>query len=276
MRLGREANAIETDADGKVTFVRHVNRRTGADEERIGADVVLANCAPSVAADLLPPAARAGMEAAFGRRELSTSLFCAHFGLSQKPSKVGLTDYSTIVLPAELKRFDQYGACAALMGDAPKGPLPAYGITNFTAVDSGLWDTPPILLSVLGLDRSSNWSDLSREDARDRGERWLDVLLAALDRDYPGLASLVSERTLLTAQSMQSYLNTPGGAVYGFAPLPAQAPIFAGFPRTPRTPILGLYLASAFGGEHGFNGAILSGAEAARLAASGRETSSGA
>jgi phytoene dehydrogenase-like protein len=39
-----------------------------------------------------------------------------------------------------------------------------------------------------------------------------------------------------------------------------------GFPRTPHTPIAGLYLASAFGGEHGFNGAMLSGAEAARLA----------
>jgi hypothetical protein len=32
-----------------------------------------------------------------------------------------------------------------------------------------------------------------------------------------------------------------------------------------------LYLASAFGGEHGFNGAILSGAEAARLAAASLE-----
>ncbi len=66
---------------------------------------------------------------------------------------------------------------------------------------------------------------------------------------------------------MARYLNTPEGAVYGFAPLPPDEPILAGFPRTPRTPVPGLYLASAFGGEHGFNGAILSGAEAARLAA---------
>jgi phytoene dehydrogenase-like protein len=67
---------------------------------------------------------------------------------------------------------------------------------------------------------------------------------------------------------MASYLNTPEGAVYGFAALPAETPILMGFPRTPLTPIAGLYLASAFGGEHGFNGAMLSGAEAARLAGS--------
>jgi hypothetical protein len=69
---------------------------------------------------------------------------------------------------------------------------------------------------------------------------------------------------LLNAYSMASYLNTPEGAstLCGAA---AEAPILMGFPRTPHTPIAGLYLASAFGGEHGFNGAMLS-AEAARLA----------
>ncbi len=72
---------------------------------------------------------------------------------------------------------------------------------------------------------------------------------------------------LLNAFSMSSYLNTPEGAVYGFAPLPPEDPILLGFPRTPTTPVGGLFLASAFGGEHGFNGAMLSGAEAARLAA---------
>ena len=52
-------------------------------------------------------------------------------------------------------------------------------------------------------------------------------------------------------------------------PVPSASP-----PRsTPRTPIGGLYLASAFGGEHGFNGAMLSGAEAARLAGGGIEPS---
>jgi all-trans-retinol 13,14-reductase len=275
VRLGRAVTAIETDASGHVTFVRHVARNASDSEERIGAGVVMANCAPTVASALLPETARRRMDEAFGARELSTSLFSAHFGLREKPTKVGLTDYSTIVLPDDMMRFDQYGESATVMSEAPMGRLPVRLIANFTAVDSGLWDEPPFLLSVLGLDRLANWAGLTREQSQDRRERWLDALQDSLERDYPGFSSLVSERTLLNAYSMANYLNTPEGAVYGFAPLPPEAPILAGFPRTPNTPVPGLYLASAFGGEHGFNGAILSGAEAARLAAGERNASSG-
>jgi all-trans-retinol 13,14-reductase len=266
VRLGREVSSVETDADGHVAFVRHVARKTGDNEERIGARVVMANCAPSVASALLPEPARRRMDEAFGTRELSTSLFCAHFGLREKPAAIGMTDYSTIVLPDDMTRFDQYGDGATAMSNAPNARLPLRLIANFTAVDAGLWDEPPVLLSVLGLDRVDNWKGLTREQSQDRRERWLDALQESLERDYPGFSDLVSERTLLNASSMANYLNTPEGAVYGFAPLPPEAPILAGFPRTPHTPVAGLYLASSFGGEHGFNGAILSGAEAARLA----------
>lgn len=267
VKLGRNASAIELDSDGRPCAVRHVARKSGEDEERVAARIVLANCGPNVATDLLPDEARGAMREAFGGRALSTSLFCAHFGLSAKPETVGLTNYSSIVLPREMRAFDDYGAGAGLLGDAPKGPLPAYGIANFSAIDSGLWEETPILLSVLGLDRMENWRDLSRDDARARREQWLDALQARLEQDHPGLSGLVQERTLLNAQSMAGYLNTPDGAVYGFASLPPTDSILSGFPRTPRTPIPRLYLSSAFGGEHGFNGAMLSGAEAAKLAA---------
>jgi phytoene dehydrogenase-like protein len=272
VRLGRSVTAIETDAKGRVAFVRHVARKTGDSEERIGARFVMANCAPSVAGALLPEPARKRMDEAFGSRELSTSLFTAHFGLREKPASIGLKDYSTVVLPDDMTRFDQYGDGAAAMSGLPKEPLPVRLIANFTAVDSELWNEPPVLVSVLGFDRLTNWAGLTREQSQDRRERWLDALQASLERDYPGFSSLVSERTLLNASSMANYLNTPEGAVYGFAPLPPEAPILAGFPRTPHTPVGGLYLASAFGGEHGFNGAILSGAEAARLASIERKT----
>ncbi len=266
VRMGRQVSAIETDADGNVIAIRHVARRAGDSEERIEARVAMANCAPSEAAAMMDAPARAKMEETFGSRRLSTSLFSANFGLSAKPSTVGLTDFTTVVMPQNMRRFDQYGDGAGAMAEDPKGELPLHTIANFTAVDSGLWDEPPILVSVLGLDRIENWRDLPREAALARRERWLDAIQASLDRDYPGFSGLVTTRMLLNAYSMASYLNTPEGAVYGFAALPAEAPILMGFPRTPQTPIAGLYLASAFGGEHGFNGAMLSGAEAARLA----------
>jgi hypothetical protein len=42
--------------------------------------------------------------------------------------------------------------------------------------------------------------------------------------------------------------------------------IWAGIPRSPRTPVPGFYLASSFAGSGGFTGAISSGADAVRVA----------
>ncbi|MFM9161913.1 MAG: phytoene desaturase family protein, partial [Methylocystis sp.] len=266
VKMGRLVTNIEINDEGAVTAVRHSARRTGDDEERICARVVVANCAPSLAASMMEEPARSKMEREFGARPLSTSLFSANFGLSTHPSNVGIKNFSSIILPKDMQRFDQYGDGKRAMSAMPKNSLPIHSIINFTAVDSGLWENPPILISVLGLDCLDNWKDLPKEAAVDRREQWLEAIQLSLDRMYPGFSKLVSSRMLLNAFSMSSYLNTPEGAVYGFAALPPEDPILAGFPRTPMTPIKGLYLASAFGGEHGFNGAMLSGAEAARLA----------
>jgi all-trans-retinol 13,14-reductase len=70
----------------------------------------------------------------------------------------------------------------------------------------------------------------------------------------------------LNARSMHNFLNTPGGAVYGFAPLPFERGIWAGPPRSPKTPVRGVYLASSFAESGGFTGAMKSGADAARMA----------
>jgi len=64
---------------------------------------------------------------------------------------------------------------------------------------------------------------------------------------------------------MQRHLNTPGGAIYGFAlSRPEEYP--KGPPQTFETPIEGLWLSSAYSGGGGFTGAISAGAGAVRAA----------
>jgi len=155
---------------------------------------------------------------------------------------------------------------ARLLSGNPEGKLPSHGIANFSAIDSGLGGGGPALVSVVGLDRFDNWAALAPRDEKDRRERWLDAFQAALDHDYPGFGAAVSERLFLNARSMHNFLNTPGGAVYGFAPLPFERGIWAGVPRSPKTPIPGVYLASSFAESGGFTGAMKSGADAARMA----------
>ncbi|MGD0640541.1 MAG: NAD(P)/FAD-dependent oxidoreductase [Roseiarcus sp.] len=264
--LGREATGVDLDAHGRPAFVRHADPKNRAAEERVGAAQVFANCAPTTLALMLPESARGGLQRAYGGRALSTSLFSAHFGLDAPPARFGLERYGQIVLPGWMKSLRDYGAAARIFAADPGDDLPGYGIANYGAIDSGLAEGGPTLVSVVGLDRFDNWSALTPGEERDRRERWLDAFQAALNRDYPGLGAAVSERMFLNARSMRNFLNTPDGAIYGFAPLPPEHGVWAGVPRSPRTPIPGLYLASSFAGSGGFTGAMMSGAEAARAA----------
>ena len=91
----------------------------------------------------------------------------------------------------------------------------------------------------------------------------MDRLIGDLDREFPGIAGAVVQREMSTAETMHQYLNTPSGAVYGFAP--QGSPVEA-FTFTPRTHIAGPWLASAFTFDGGFSGAMMGGAEAAHAA----------
>ena len=116
----------------------------------------------------------------------------------------------------------------------------------------------------MGQDRFANWADLDQDAHAAKRACWRDAIAAAIDREYPGFASHVVASVFNTAHSMNSYLGTPDGAIYGFAPLPPAGPIERGVERTAKTSIPGLYLASAFAGFGGFTGAIKAGDDAAK------------
>ena len=263
--LGRDANGIDLDYEGRPAYVRHVDPKTRQDEQRIAAKQVFANCAPHVLAKMLPDDERAKVEHAYSGQPLSISLFSAHFGLGVAPASLGLDRFSIAVLPDWANSLNEISEGARLLAADPGNRLPGYGVANYGAIDSGLGDGPT-LVSVVGVDRFDNWAALAPQDEKDRRERWLDAFQAALDRDYPGFSAAVVERMFLNARSMHNFMNTPSGAVYGFAPLPFERGIWAGVPRSPRTPLPGLFLASAFAESGGFTGAMRSGAEAARIA----------
>ena len=63
-------------------------------------------------------------------------------------------------------------------------------------------------------------------------------------------------------------MNTPSGAITGFAPIRDQGTVisFQAFRVPPKTPISGVYLASSFAGAGGFSGAMMAGADLARIA----------
>ena len=253
--LRRVASEIHVDGDGRVTGVTHT-AKDGSDPQTVDATRIISNAAPETLATLLPDASGAKLAAAYSRRPLSISLFALTLGLAKPPREFGVTSYSTQLLPDWMSRFDDYAKGTTLMANEPGDRMPPLAVVDYAAIDSGV-PAPPYVLSVVGPDALSNWEDTDQDAYRARRARWQDAIVAYLDRHYPGLAQAVVASSFNTALSVKTYLGTPQGAVYGFAPTPPRS-LFDLRKQTPATPIPGLYLASAYTGYGGYTGVIQS------------------
>jgi phytoene dehydrogenase-like protein len=253
---GREATRLLVD-DHRVTGVEHRDRQGG--ETRLAtAPLVFGNAAPSVLASMLPERWQAPFLAPYARRPLSVSLWTVTLGLSRPPAEVGVAAYSTLLLPDWMTALADYRDAAAVMASPAGDRLPPIIIADYARIDSGLNQGPPYLCVLCGIDRLSNWQGLPPDAVRARKAAWTDRLVGAVDAAFPGFAGLVVQHEMATAATMHAVLNTPGGAVYGFAPETLL--------RSPRTAVPGLYLASAWAAAGGFTGAMMGGASAARAA----------
>ncbi|MFY9580560.1 MAG: NAD(P)/FAD-dependent oxidoreductase [Gaiellaceae bacterium] len=233
------------------------------DGSRESARSIFGSAAPHQLATMLPAQRRAAFMKPYARRPVSLTLWTLALGFDRKPSEFGVRSYSTWIFPDWMKSLDEMSQSGPLFGDAPAGRLPHFVFADYSLIDSGL-PSPPYFASVGGLDLIENWEGLDAAGEQERKERWTDAILEVLDREFPGLAGAAVHRVLMNARNNEKYLNTPRGAIYGFAPQPPRMRYF-----TPGTPVDGLWLASAYGGFGGYSGAILSGAAAARA---GRKT----
>ena len=250
--LRRAASAIGLDGDGRVASVTHT-AKDGSDPQTVDSARIIGNAAPDTLAALLPDAGAAKLIAAYGQRQPSISLFALTLGLSKPPREFGVSSYSTQLLPDWMTAFDDYAQGTLLMASEPGGRMPPLALVDYAAIDTGV-PAPPYVLSVVGPDALSNWDNGDHEAYRAKRERWQNAIVAYLDGHYPGLAQSVVATSFNTALSVRTYLGSPRGAVYGFAPIPRSLSDLR--KQTPATPVPGLYLASAHAGFGGYSGVI--------------------
>ena len=165
-----------------------------------------------------------------------------------------------------MKTLSSASENAYLLCESPGRRVPLIALVDYSAIDSGLTTEAPYLASVTGVDRIENWTGLSKEQYKLRRAQWMESILRAIDKEFPGFATAVVHKEMATALTMQKYLNTPNGALYGFAPRPPEHLPIKGPEHTPKTTVKGLWLASAFAGSGGYTGAMMSGAIAAKMA----------
>lgn len=251
--IRRVITAVNLDAQGCPSGVTHT-AKDGGDIQSVESPVIVSNAAPEILASLLPADAARKLSDAYAQQKPSISLFALTLGLSKPPREFGVASYSTQLLPPWMTRLDDYAQGAALMAGEPADRMPPFAVVDYAAIDSGV-PAPPYVLSIFGPDRLSNWDGSDLALYRDKRARWQDAIARYLDRFYPGLAGAITTASFNTALSVRQYLNAPGGAVYGFAPMPRSAT--GGAPlRSPRTAVPGVYLSSAYAGFGGYSGAI--------------------
>lgn len=253
--LRRTASGIGVDASGRIASVTHT-AKDGSDPQTVETTRVIGNAAPETLAELLPQASGTKLTAAYGQRQRSISLFMLTLGLLRPPRDIGFSSYSTQLLPGWMRSLDDYAQATTLMANEPLERMPPLAIVDYAAIESGV-PAPPYVLSIVGPDRLSNWSDGDQDSYRAKRARWQDAIVAYLEGHYPGLTQSITASTFNTALSVRQYLGAPQGAVYGFAPVPPRS-LFGALRRTPATPVPGLYLASAYAGFGGYTGVIQS------------------
>lgn len=256
---GRDATALVMGGD-RVIGVAHCGH--GRCDERVDyAPVIFGNAAPARLAQMLPESRRQVFLAPYANRQPSVSLWTLSLGLNRPPAEFGVKSYSTFMLPPWLCKLGDLREAGRIFGEERSGRLPPYVFVDYSRIDSGLNHDGLFLGSFCGIDRIENWDGLSAEAKHHRQVLWTERLIADLDREFPGIAAAVVHRELATAETMARYLNTPDGAVYGFAPEREGANPLR---MTARTTVKGLWLASAYVFGGGFTGAMMGGAVAAR------------
>ncbi len=255
--LRRSVTAL-TSRDQGATIVTHA-AKDGSDPQIVEAARIVSNASPETTAELLPDEQAATLRNHYATYAASISLFSLTLGLSRPPREIGVSSYSTQLLPSWMTRLSDYRHGTALLGGEPGERMPPLSIVDYAAIDSGV-PAPPFVLSVVGPDRLSNWDAEDIEAYRARRTRWQDAIIAYLDHHYPGLGAAVTSASFNTALSVRQYLGAPEGAVYGFAPTaPGTRHATTGedaLSRSPRTPVAGLYLSSAYANFGGYTGVI--------------------
>ena len=262
---GHAAVEIQLGQEGEVTGVRY-RPQDGGDDSVADAPIVFANASPHAIESMLPETERDSFMAPYRDKPVSISLFSMTLGLNRRPAELGVTAYSTELIPNWLERLSDLKRCGTLLDDMPGDRLPLLGVVDYSHIDSGLNDGELFAVNVVGVDRLANWEGLSDDGYQSRKNAWLDAVIRRLDEEWPGFANAVVQREFATARTMHEYLNTPGGALYGFAPNVPNSMLLSGPPRTPKTSIPGLWLASSFAGVGGFTGAMSAGGAAAKAA----------
>jgi len=219
--------------------------------------VVVSNASPQITCLELLGAEQ--VPAAYLRRlavqEPSLGSLCVYLGLDADHEALGLTDHEVFVnVSADMDaHYRSY-----LRPEPPE----AFLMGCYDATVPGFSPPGRSTVVLVSLADGAAWARLPPTEYLATKTRLAEHLVGEAEKLFPGMSDHIAVAVVSTPITNMRYTGHPGGAIYGFANVPAQNP---GWRLEQRGPVPGLWLAGAWtrpGG--GYQPCMMSGHGAAR------------
>ncbi|MBF0261939.1 MAG: NAD(P)/FAD-dependent oxidoreductase [Magnetococcales bacterium] len=234
------------------------------DPQESRARMVLGNATPRVMRDLLPEELGARFYRPYEGLAADLSNWTIYLGFDGPPSRFGVREYAHFIFPAWMDTLHKMPESTTLMGLPPGSREAPFLFCDYSQLGEMTSPRGQCLGLMNWIDRLSNWpTDEAAYQAHKAG--WLEALIAALDRAFPGIAGSIVYQEMATPRTVRSYLNDPLGGVHGFGDPGLANRSGSTFQRGCQTGIEGLLLASSFAFGPGYSKAILTGTVAAEM-----------
>lgn len=191
----------------------------------------------------------------FKSRRMGTSAFVIYMGLDCTPEELGVTTASTFIFESmnESEIHDRMETREAPNG----GMLTCYNFEDRSAAPEGKSQVALVCLQYADV-----WDDIPPEKYAQTKYEFADQLITMIEKVYPKVRDHVEELHVATPLTMMRYLNTPGGAIYGFK----QSIEDNGLLRNRLDGVPGLYMTGSWTGMGGFQPTYMSGVSTAKAA----------
>lgn len=217
---------------------------------------VVSNCSPILTYnEMLDIATPLEVKQDFKSRRLGTSAFVLYLGLDCKPEDIGVTAASSFIV----NDFDENVAYDAMQKLAP----PTHTMLTCYNFDDPSFAPPgKSSVSLLCLQYGEPWESVPEAEYAETKYAIAEHLLDHAERVFPNIRRYIEEVEVATPLTMMRYLNTPGGAIYGFDQNTQDAAMF----REKIDAVDGLYMAGCWNGMGGFQPTYMLGESTARQA----------
>jgi phytoene dehydrogenase-like protein len=231
--------------------VHSVQLETG---EVVLCDSIVSNASPLITYhELLQQEVPESVLLDFKSRRMGVSAVCLYLGLDASPEELGFTTASTFVMSISDLNVTEERMYTL---EAPDWGM----VTCYNFIDEELAPKGKTVVTLVALQYGEAWKNVKADDYINEKYKFGDKLISLIEQAYPKIRKYIERAEVATPLTMMRYLNTPGGAIYGFR----QSLQDGSLMRDSLDAIEGLYSASSWTSMGGFQPTYLNGYNTAR------------